>query len=80
MIKMVGDRLMEYWIVPGKLPVLIGEVGGETPSSSEPKIEPYSATPGSDGKSDGDYGYLNGEDSPFYEPPVDRGYEAGNDY
>ncbi len=21
--------MMEYWIVPGKLPVLIGEVGGE---------------------------------------------------
>jgi len=78
MLKMSGDRMMEYWMVPGKLPVLIGEVGGESPSSSEPKAETNSTATGSDGTSD-EYGYLNGEDSPFYEPPVDRGYEAGSD-
>lgn len=76
MIKMVGGHLMEYRIVPGKLPVLIGEVGGESPVTVEPK----STSPGSDGKSGDDYDYLNGEDSPFYQPPVDRGQKAGSDY
>jgi pilus assembly protein CpaB len=80
MIKMVGGHLMEYWIVPGQLPVLIGEVGGESPSTAEPKAEANSTSPGFDATSDNDYGYLNGEDSPFYQPPVDRGRQAGSDY
>ncbi len=37
MIKMVEGHMMEYRIVPGKLPVLIGEVGGESPVTVEPK-------------------------------------------
>ena len=80
MIKMVGDRLMEYWIVPGELPKLIGEVGGESAAAAEPKAEANATTPGPDAGGNDEYGYLNGEDSPFYQPPVDRGPESGRDY
>jgi pilus assembly protein CpaB len=76
MFKMVGDRMMEYWIVPGKLPVLKGEVGGETgsTSASEPSSTPAAnpTTPASDTNPD-EYSYLNGQDSPFYQPPSDEG-------
>jgi pilus assembly protein CpaB len=75
MIKMVEGRLWEYWIVPGKLPVVIGEVGGETTatdagSSSDSDLTPMDDV---DGVVDDDYSYLNGQDSPFYQPPTDSG-------
>lgn len=80
MIKMVGGHLMEYWIVPGKLPVLIGEVGGEAPSTTDLNTNTGSVAPGTGSSSDDDFGYLNGADSPFYQPPVDRGPQPGDDY
>lgn len=78
MIKMVEGRMMEYWIVPGKIPVLIGEVGGETPKSDPNSgVEPNPAAQSAGDDAD-EYSYLNGQDSPFYQPPVDDG--ADSDY
>ncbi len=74
MIKMVEGRLMEYWIVPGKIPRLIGEVGGE--SESEPKSSGEGSNQSSAGDADDEYSYLNGQDSPFYQPPGGEGGEA----
>jgi pilus assembly protein CpaB len=82
MIKMVEGRLMEYWLVPGRLPILRGEVGGQTPASdSDPSAESNPAPldgvdVDDDDNDDDDYSYLNGQDSPFYQPPVDSGTDA----
>lgn len=72
MIKMVGDRMMEYWIVPGRLPVLIGEVGGEGSSSRGGERGPDLGADGEieSNENQEDYGYLNGEDSPLYQSPA----------
>lgn len=70
MIKMVEGRMLEYWIVPGKIPVLRGEVG-KTSSDQEvsPKIETNSST--SLGV-EGDFDYLNGSESPFFQESDER--------
>ncbi|MFK8114575.1 MAG: Flp pilus assembly protein CpaB [Rubripirellula sp.] len=75
MFKLVEGKMYEYWMVPGKLPELVGEVGGETNSKSGDS-DGTSVMPadeeGTDEKTDGKedpYSYLNGEDSPFYQPP-----------
>ena len=71
--------MMEYWIVPGKLPVLIGEVGGESPSVFRAQ-----------GRNQFDGARLptaramnmatsTAKTARSIEPPVDRGYEAGSD-
>lgn len=75
MIKMVEGRMLEYWIVPGKLPVLKGEVGTATTGDSvaPPKIE-TNPTPGAG--IDDEFGYLNGQDSPFFEPSKETGLNA----
>ncbi len=75
--KMVEGRMTKYWIEPGKLPVIIEDTG---PLSSvihdEPPMDTNSAGSGSDQQPQGeddrdvDYSYLNGEDSPFYQPPA----------
>ena len=72
MHKLVEGRMMEYWLVPGKLPVLRGEVGGqiETLPNSDSGNESSTTTVDDGGD---EYSYLNGEDSPFYQPPVDGG-------
>ena len=70
MIKMVEGRLMEYWIVPGKLPVLRGEVDKtSTEQQVSPKIETNSSS--SLGVED-DFDYLNGSESPFFQESDDR--------
>lgn len=69
MFKMVEDRMVEYWIVPGKLPVRVGEVGGNDDQATEIPTETETVVTGEDD----DYSYLNGEDSPLYEPPSSRG-------
>lgn len=72
MFKMVEGQMYEYWIVPGKLPVLVGEVGGEEePSESGSHSGDVTASPEADETNEDDpYSYLNGEDSPFYQPPA----------
>ena len=65
MFKLVEGRMLEYWIVSGKLPVLIGEVGA-------PDAEPQKPLTGSlpvQIQQEDDYQRLNGEDSPFFQPP-----------
>ncbi len=74
MIKMVEDRMMEYWIVPGKLPVLIGEVGQtDAATANDIEVNP-SASNGTEVQDDFDY--LNGDDSPFFESSEETGLNA----
>jgi pilus assembly protein CpaB len=65
MFKLVEGRMLEYYIVAGKLPVLIGEVGAE---DAEPQ-KPMTGTLPVQIQKDDDYQKLNGEDSPFFQPP-----------
>ena len=64
MFKLVEGRMLEYWIVPGKLPVLVGEVGA-------PDAEPQAPETGSLPVqiNEDDIQSLNGEGSPFFQPP-----------
>lgn len=78
MFKLVEGRMVEYWVVPGKLPVMVGEVGGEESSRSSsadlPEASPSENNSGDE--EDGEYSYLNGKDSPFYVPPAEAGNET----
>ncbi len=65
MFKLVEGRMLEYYIVAGKLPVLIGEVGAQ---DAEPQ-KPMTGTLPVQVQQDDDYQRLNGEDSPFFQPP-----------
>ena len=73
MFKHFEDRIVEYWIVPGKLPVIIGETGGDSGSSGAGGSK-------DSGRSDGDttsgeFDYLNGDSSPFFESNDDAAIE-----
>jgi pilus assembly protein CpaB len=79
-IKYVEGRQIKYWIEPGKLPVVIEDTGPESSSSdSAPSATPIG--PNDQGISatddrDEDYSFLNGEESPFFQPP---GNDDGSD-
>lgn len=75
MFKMSEGRMVEYWIVPGKLPVLVGEVTDAGSSINEVPGVSAGSTETVDIESD-EYSYLNGEDSPFFE--TESGDSAGN--
>ena len=82
MFKLHHGKMTEFWVVPGKLPVKIGEVGGDDDSDSSSSNSDSSSPSGSspDGNEEDEYSYLNGQDSPFYQPPDDDGRRAGGDY
>jgi len=71
MVKMVEGRMLKYLIVDGELPRLLGEVGGET-DLQEDLGEDRDYQVDSDDNQQGEHSYLNGKESPFYQPPVDR--------
>jgi pilus assembly protein CpaB len=77
MIKMVEGRMMEYWIVPGKLPVLRGEVGktsGVSAAPSSMKINSNSkAAPNPSVEVEDGLDYLNGDESPFFRESEEPG-------
>lgn len=77
MIKMVEGRMMEYWIVPGKLPVLRGEVGKTSVDSAAPsnmKINSNSkAAPNPSVEVEDGLDYLNGDESPFFQESEEPG-------
>ena len=73
MTKHSGGRVLEYLIVPGQLPKLIGEVGENTEDISD---SPSGSGSGSgdpatstldESEADASYSYLNGNDSPFFQ-------------
>ena len=70
MLKLVEGRMVEYWIVPGKLPVIIGEVGGADGSDNTDARRPANRNSSSDSDNGGEYSYLNGEESPLFQPPT----------
>lgn len=76
MFKIVEGKMYEYWVVPGRLPVLIGETGGvnfadagsgsgSSTNTGNSTDEP--ATDSTQPAPSGEYDYLNGESSPFFE-------------
>jgi pilus assembly protein CpaB len=76
MFKMVQGKMMKYLIVEGELPRLLGEVGGEADSQEDLGEErDYDVTGSGDddeNAGEGDHAYLNGKESPFYQPPAGR--------
>ncbi|QDT07001.1 SAF domain protein [Rubripirellula lacrimiformis] len=67
MFKMSEGRMIEYWIVPGKLPVRVGEVGDTTETETVlDAVDPVDADATAEEDSSA---YLTGQDSPFYQPP-----------
>jgi pilus assembly protein CpaB len=67
MFKMVEGRMVEYWIVPGKLPVMIGETGGQPGAEAGTGSATSDAGPATTTTPASDYDYLNGEASPFFQ-------------
>ena len=72
-IKMSGDKMMKYLMVDGELPRLLGEVGGETDAQEELGQDRDYEVKSDGDDAEGEHSYLNGKESPFYRPPVDRG-------
>ncbi|TWT81648.1 SAF domain protein [Planctomycetes bacterium CA13] len=75
MLKMVEGEMIEYWIVDNELPVILNRTGTKEPTNEDPsnatdspQITPVSGTPAEEP----DYSYLNGENSPFFQPPTER--------
>ncbi|TWU38926.1 SAF domain protein [Novipirellula aureliae] len=72
MIKMVQGRMIEYWIADNELPVIVNDTGsGEATTdasvdTSVPPTKPNTSTGGED------YSYLNGENSPFFQPTTEE--------
>ena len=69
MIKHSGGQMVEYWIVPGQLPRLIGVVGetGDAASGGSPLTDSPATADTATASDDDPYSYLNGDSSPFYE-------------
>jgi hypothetical protein len=69
--------MVEYWIVPGKLPVLRGEVGANSTeaASQTPQIE-QNPSDSSQSELVDEHGYLNGQDSPFFQESEESGLKA----
>ena len=76
MFKLVEGRMVEYRIIPGRMPIKVGEVGGEDEESvggNFPIINEDTSTSGNQRASqENEYSYLNGEDSPLFQPPTNR--------
>ncbi len=82
MFKLHNGMMTEFWVVPGKLPVKLGVLGDDAEGDTGSASGDSSSSPGSTAPVEGeedDYGYLNGQDSPFYQPP-DTGGRAGGDF
>lgn len=76
MLKMSGNRLVEYeWIQGQQVPVVVGQTDSEElPAAATPVRDPMFDEPaGTDApeeteSAEQDYSYLNGSQSPFFEP------------
>lgn len=75
MLKMSGGVLTEYWIEEGKsVPVILNESGKDgTKETDEDSRRDSSGIRPSETPTD--YSYLNGSQSPFYQPPRSNGAE-----
>ncbi|TWU03566.1 Flp pilus assembly protein CpaB [Neorhodopirellula pilleata] len=69
MLKLSGGVLTEYWIEEGKqVPVILNESGkgGVQEQDADSRVDSNNA---GGPKAPHDYSYLNGSESPFYQPP-----------
>jgi pilus assembly protein CpaB len=71
MLMMSEGKMKKFLLVPGELPRLLGEVGGESSEQEELGEERDYEISGEADEED-EHSYLNGKESPFYQPPVDR--------
>jgi len=81
MWKMSGGVMTEYWIEDGtKVPVVVNESGARASSTSESRVQSPPAVSGEDvPAAPSDYSYLNGSQSPFFQPPPGRSPGDFND-
>ncbi len=83
-VKIHAGRLTKYWIEPGKLPVIVEDTGpGVTfdPLEGETTLDNGNQQPKTAADdSDEDYSYLNGQDSPFYQPTESDRSSSDTDY
>ncbi|TWU35976.1 Flp pilus assembly protein CpaB [Novipirellula artificiosorum] len=84
MIKMVEGRMIEYWIAENELPVILNDTGAKEQTAADEELSEENQ-PQPNGPAAGqpmtppDYRYLNGEDSPFFQPPAE-GMSSPNGY
>ncbi|GAA5506812.1 Flp pilus assembly protein CpaB [Novipirellula caenicola] len=84
MLKMVEGRMIEYWIAPNEVPVVLsdtGPTGGNGQETTDADADLQEESSHSDANAPagpGDYSHLNGADSPFFQPPGDRGNSASD--
>lgn len=76
-IKMSQGKMQKWLIVPGELPRLLGEVGGGEDAQEElGKERDYEVAGEANEKGEEggetEHDYLNGTESPFYQPPATR--------
>lgn len=76
MLKMSGGVLTEYWIEEGKsVPMILNQSGKDgTTETDEDTRRDFGAPPPA--AAPRDYSYLNGSQSPFYQPPTAKGGPA----
>lgn len=76
MLKLSNGKMTEYeWVEDQIVPVVTSQSGSE-PGSPDADLDPEPAETAS--SDDGDYSYLNGADSPFFQPPT-RGPGPSNE-
>ncbi|MCM2372802.1 Flp pilus assembly protein CpaB [Aporhodopirellula aestuarii] len=74
MLKMSGGVLTEYWIEEGKqVPVILNESGPDGIKEKDEELDSNPTRQGADRPAaPSDYSYLNGAESPFYQPPSNQ--------
>ena len=81
MVKMVEGKLLEYWVMPGKLPVLRGPVNPETqpmarPKKSNPLVDTAEERTSVESS---DFTFLDGRQSPFDPGPNAGGFKINGE-
>ncbi len=77
-IKMSQGKMQKWFIVPGELPRLLAEVGGDGDDAQEELGTERDYEVSGEADEEGDeseeteHDYLNGKESPFYQPPAKR--------
>lgn len=68
MMKITGNKLTEYeWVADRSIPVIVNESGGDV--SGGPAQTSGQSSGGNTSSTPDDYSFLNGANSPFFQPP-----------
>lgn len=80
MVKIANGKVVEYEMTEGhSVPVIVRETGEDSSEGPGPELteDALFSPPAAGRKNDGDYSYLNGANSPFFQPPTGEGPTAG---